>query len=342
MWQSYAQKTLSKADRLALQRHAEQCELCADIKEGIDALAMPETLQQTVTKINNEVDESIKPKRKKLTVLWYSGAAAALVIALGLGWYFIPAAKQDSIVQNTSKQEVTKNTEVAEDTAKPIIVETPVVEEKQSAEKTIEKPPVVSSKRDVKGKEEVIVNADKKEKKSTALQTELTTLDTDVGSDASAQQPTKNNDEESVKDKSIPTVEGSGEVVQVQKTITAKELKRSSSLTDIYPSNMALNNSRYFNNSREEGQSIAPMHDSASYFTALSYYNAKQYDSCLQLLQANSLGIAQEYNELAVLLQAKALIAKRKKRKARSLLNSFIFTSEERRKEAVELLKTIK
>ncbi|MFM9944009.1 MAG: tetratricopeptide repeat protein [Bacteroidia bacterium] len=93
LWLGYSNKTLSQTETDMIQNHAERCEVCADIKEGIDALKRPASLNQRVNTINSQVDDFLKPKRN-YTLFWNWSAAAVLVFGIGLSWLWVNNSNQ--------------------------------------------------------------------------------------------------------------------------------------------------------------------------------------------------------------------------------------------------------
>ena len=63
LWIGYSNKTLTRAEADFVNDHASTCEVCADIRGGIDELEQPGSLGQRVTLINKKVDEFLEPKR---------------------------------------------------------------------------------------------------------------------------------------------------------------------------------------------------------------------------------------------------------------------------------------
>lgn len=315
IWEGYAQKTLSLADMLSLQKHAEGCELCADIKEGIDSLAKPETLPQTVAQINASVDEYLKPKRKKLTILWYSSAAAVVLVALGIVWYNMPVLPNEQVAQNNSQQQENAVIDTNSQKAATNDIEELITEPKEVKNETEPKPKAT----DDKNLFDVGSNTDNDQKdgvlsEKSRLQSLTTTpipIDTGLFFDDDVETP---------------------QVVDLLK----KETKR-----DIYPSNMSTNNNlNNFNNLNTNIWVLSPQQDSINYANALAYYDVGQYDSCLLSLQ-NIIFSPLPYNELAALLKAKALIKQNQPLQAKEVLKGTVFTDKKRKNEAEKLLKSI-
>ena len=316
MWEGYAQKTLSPADMLTLQKHAEVCELCADIKEGIDNLSNPETLPQIVAQINADVDTYLKPKRKKLTILWYSSAAAVVLVALGIVWYNMPVLPNEQVAQNNSQQQENAVIDTNSQKAATHDIEELSTESEQVKKGTEPKTEniadgslVATNNSADDTQNDLDVLGDEKEGKKQAIEF-IAPIDTTTYSD----------------DAETP------QVVDLLK----KETKR-----DIYPSNMSTNNNlNNFNNLNTNTRVFSPQQDSINYANALAYYDAKQYDSCLLSIQ-NIIFSPLPYNELAALLKAKTLIKQNQPLQANEVLKGTVFTDKKRKNEAEKLLKSI-
>lgn len=320
-WEAYAQKTFSAPQLHALQKHVEGCEMCADIKEGIDSLAAPETLPQTIAQINTEVDDRLKPKRNRLAILWYSSAAAAIVLAVGIGWYFMPS-QQENVAQNVPVSSHTPEI-IANDTAQQT---TPPTTKPVDVMQTPHEPQT-TNKREITNPEN---HAERATKKSDATDDEVKALEQGTTATTKSEEEMKATEAESADD-------FTADVTQKKESQTL----RMQTKKEVYPSNMSLNNNLFFNNTFSNNTGVFLMHDSVSYTQAMKHYNAKQYDSCVQLLQNRFYGTLLQYNELSALLQAQALIKLNRHAEAQSLLHSFVFTDEHRKKEALQLLKSI-
>ncbi len=326
MWEGYAQKTLSPADILILQKHAEGCELCADIKEGIDSLANPETLPQTVAQINADVDEYLKPKRKRLSVLWYSSAAAVVLIALGIAWYNMPVLPSEQVAQNNKQQQ--ESTTIDTNTRKTT---TESVEElrltpTQAKKETEPKPKATDDKGLATAS-----NSTNDDHRDDVLRTES---GVQPATTAPAQIDTVLFFDDNVETPQVVDLLKKGADVNPTKKVTKQ---------DIYPSNMSTNNFNNFDNLNNLNTTIwafSPQQDSINYVNAQAYYDVQQYDSCLLSLQ-NIIFRPLPYNELAALLKAKTLIKQNQPAQAKEVLKGTVFTDKKRKKEAEKLLKSI-
>ena len=104
VWERYANQQLSAAQKLALQQHVDGCELCADIKSGIDLMQNPATLTTHVAKINTAVDVSVGAKVVKLNY-WYMAVAATLLAVLGLTLLYKQDVPNAQIAQENKAQQ---------------------------------------------------------------------------------------------------------------------------------------------------------------------------------------------------------------------------------------------
>lgn len=329
MWEGYAQKTLSPNQLQALQQHVAGCELCADMKEGIDTLAHPEALPQTVAAINAEVDEYLKPKRKRMVVLWYWSAAAVLLIGLGIGWYNLTPVADKGLVQS-------EHTNRAEDGAASSEVESSDAK-KDSGTELHSAPSGSVSSRERSASNIPLIKPDvQDEETSSGLQGD--DFKSGAGEEEKAMLADNTEDDADIAESVAPPP-----VIDYKKDATQplkKEYRR-----DIYPSHTNATNNNFRNNNVTNNNLdvsnlnfFSPQQDSLNYLTAQSYFDAKQYDSCLLVLQ----GVVFTYYEQAQLLRAKALIKQNKSADAREILESLIFTDEKLKKEAAALLKSIK
>ncbi len=329
MWEGYAQKTLSPNQLQALQQHVAGCELCADMKEGIDTLAHPEALPQTVAAINAEVDEYLKPKRKRMVVLWYWSAAAVLLIGLGIGWYNLTPVADKGLVKS-------ENTNRAEDGAASSEVGSSDAK-KDSGTKLRSAPSGSVPSRERSANNIPLIKPDvQDEETSSGLQGD--DFKSWAGEEEKAIRADNMEDDADVVESVVPPP-----VIDYKKDAT-QPLKKEYRL-DIYPSHTNATNNNFRNNNVTNNNLdvsnlnfFSPQQDSLNYLTAQNYFDTKQYDSCLLVLQ----GVVFTYYEQAQLLRAKALIKQNKTADAKEILESLIFTDEKLKKEAAALLQSIK
>lgn len=104
VWERYANQQLNAAQKLALQQHVSGCEICNDIKSGIDLMQNSAELTMRVAKINNAIDFSLGSKVVKLNP-WYLAAAATLLAVLGLTLLYKQDVPNAQIVQENKAQQ---------------------------------------------------------------------------------------------------------------------------------------------------------------------------------------------------------------------------------------------
>lgn len=137
-WEQYAQQNLGETEYAALLHHAAHCEICLDIKEGIDQLKKPTSLGQTVERINARVDAKLAaPKSKVIPIYFWLSAAAIFIVSLGVVFFPLPKLQDTAVVQqdldnnkanlpssdaqiNTSKKEVLVQPEIRKPKTKRI------------------------------------------------------------------------------------------------------------------------------------------------------------------------------------------------------------------------------
>lgn len=95
-WELYSRQKLGVKELELLLSHVNSCEICADIKEGIDSMQDSAALVQTVSKINTRIDSKVGLKQtKSIPIYFWLSAAAVLVI--GIGILFFPLPKEESV-----------------------------------------------------------------------------------------------------------------------------------------------------------------------------------------------------------------------------------------------------
>lgn len=95
-WELYSQQKLSLQELYLLRSHAAACEICADIKEGIDHMNNASNLVQTVSRINDRIDDKLGFKRTAVIPMYFWLSAAA-VLVIGIGILFFPLPKEESV-----------------------------------------------------------------------------------------------------------------------------------------------------------------------------------------------------------------------------------------------------
>lgn len=99
-WEQYSQKDLIETEHVMLLQHTAHCEICLDIKEGIDQLKNPASLGQTVEKINARVDAKLADSKSKvIPIYFWLGAAAIIIVSLGVVFFPLPKLQDTAVVQ---------------------------------------------------------------------------------------------------------------------------------------------------------------------------------------------------------------------------------------------------
>jgi len=87
--------SLSSDEQIIVKKHLETCEMCTDASEGMSLISDENKLNALLSEINDNVKKQLdtgnKPIRKILSIsnkLFYSGAAASIIILIGLLYYF--------------------------------------------------------------------------------------------------------------------------------------------------------------------------------------------------------------------------------------------------------------
>lgn len=121
-WELYAKGKLPLAELTMLQTHVQTCEVCADIKDGLDLMENKALLNQHIERIHQEVETKVKTQPKTIALrTWFSVAAAAiLLVAVGVAVYnqkntlttSPPIAKIEVPRLNSDSTQVTKQQEL--------------------------------------------------------------------------------------------------------------------------------------------------------------------------------------------------------------------------------------
>lgn len=330
-WELYATNKLNAEELAALQKHVATCELCSDIKEGIDTMAKPEELPHTVDALNKKVDESLAYKQKRKTIpIWYWSAAAVLLITLTIGFLYTTNNSSGIALTETkkeeTKQEINKpknasksNTNPKKDSTNKGNTSVKTTPKKEGAK---EKPLLLNTNEEFEKKKTETVN----KSKTTAPSSEEDLLEKDMGIEVDTGTLLKRS--------------------SVTKTTTTEVTKGSERTKLTLPSpqmNNMFNNRNYNDvNSNLGVFNFKQATDSLNYSIALAYYKQDSLKRCTENLSqvitdANSL-----LYEDALLLQAKIYIKQLKKEEARTLLKKVVGIRGKHKREAKKLLRKLK
>lgn len=95
-WLKYSVGKLNADEIRLLNSHCQNCEICSDIKEGIDAMKTPAALESQINNIKNQIDKKTKKRFLFLNVTTIS-IAASVLFGLLLFWFLFPSQNQLAI-----------------------------------------------------------------------------------------------------------------------------------------------------------------------------------------------------------------------------------------------------
>ncbi|MFY8109426.1 MAG: hypothetical protein ACOVO9_10560 [Bacteroidia bacterium] len=112
-WLKYSAGELNADEIRLLNSHCQNCEICSDIKEGIDAMKSPATLESQINNIKDKIDQKTKKRFIFLNVTTIS-IAASVLFGLLLFWFLFPSQNQLAIkpeIVNTQSESGVKSPE---------------------------------------------------------------------------------------------------------------------------------------------------------------------------------------------------------------------------------------
>jgi hypothetical protein len=343
IWEAYANNTISQGDLIYMENHVKTCELCADMKEGIDAMLVPSLLVDKVDKVNKAVDEIVKKKNNKKYVLAYWSAAAVLLIAVGLFWInYTNLAPQ--LAQNEST-----------------LKSPPVLNEIDSIYNSV--PPKAKAK-----KEELALNKGQKQTIVKSVPSEVLTQKSFEAEkadfdDANATEIVQKNTSLAEGDMAVPEVkmEAQTETVTVKDKAPAIALTESKKKVEVtnkaakalsLPAPVNNNNLGYNNYSTNNNWMDTVLQrdkfrttnysDSLNYANAQNEYKANRLDNSLDILVLITNNNKSNYYEDALFLSAQVYVKQNKKTEAKSTLKKVIKLKGNKQPEAEQLLKSMK
>ncbi|MES2655670.1 MAG: hypothetical protein V4620_08775 [Bacteroidota bacterium] len=340
IWEAYANKSISKTDMIYMEKHVKTCEVCADIKDGIDAMDNPSQLMQKVNTINHEIDVLVSTRKQVSKNNWYWPIAASLMISFGLLIYNYIQLPDGKVALN----EVSK-----EEAQKPILTE-----EKNVAlqSDTVIKNEIASdilAENNSKPKEEIITLKRNISEPAPAVVEQQLAFADDVATTG------KNNDEankeivlvpEQISSNATATKAEEKLKAETDFTVVAKSFKDKTAST---PASLSNNNyAAFFNNNNlnltlNDSVSFFQVYklDSANFSKAQIAYNKNKFDSCYIWL-SNIVDNPNGYlYEDVLYLKANNFIKQNKINEAKQVLKQLIKHKGKKQKEATALLKTI-
>ncbi len=338
MWELYAANKLVGEELAALQKHASSCELCSDIKEGIDAMPEPELLSEKVDAINQQVDDYLTKKKTKKIPLWYWSAAAVLLISLGIGWMFSrndtdnnTAVKNTPTVTDEVIDTIAKNTPPKKDSKEKI--STPIPLEKKGRKEFSN-----DNSNPTKNKfSPVDIEVKNKEDKDRKELGNFKDIELRVDTEK------ENKLLDSKFNKNITTDTAYKQVIskQLNRDVTKKSARSKKVLPAAVFNNYFNNSNLALENSISWGKEIEAI-DSLNYYEALEQYNNNLLKLSISNLDSVTINTQSVYYERALLLKAKAFIKQNQNKQAKELLNTILLLKGKLQQEAKELLKTLK
>ena len=356
-WERYSLKKLEPEVTQRIQHHVLACEICADIKDGIDTMKNPERLALRIENINSLTFEKQTPNLR--IGFWYWSAAATITIGFGLGWLLNKQKKEivadkettktinmaDSTFANTStiipakdslaiSAQATKGKKLT-----AYSTQEDLYKSKSATPDALIKDTTVASTENTNIDDESITF--KKDTK-TPITVEKILTETTKFENTKALNEEVNKINETVKTEDSKIEEGESVVLAVtgNKKSTDKE-KTSKTKTQAGPSSAANKPQKEHVDAPRSSQEIIA-NEAKKYNVALMNFSSQQYDSCLQNLNAIITNKNSIYFEKGLMLKVKTLIAQQKIEEARTILRTIVQLKGESEIEAKNLLKQLK
>jgi hypothetical protein len=329
IWEAYASKTISKADFIYMTNHVKTCEICADVKEGIDTMPESKLLVDKTDKVNNKVDLLIKQKNKTRPLIYYWSAASILFISVGLFWYNTLDFKEEIAFKETLKPGPKSEIELPQKDSiynyvlpqiKGNNIDKNLAEVYKSTEVKTEEVniPQVESVADL----EMVKSMESEEPQMEFKTAEVAKYDT-----VSLAQNDDLKSKENLSQKSI-SLAG---VVKTKKgkmpSIPAAANNNAMNNTSDFVSNQIINNSYI---------------DSINFSKAQKAFNEIHFDSCINLLNTIQINPRSKYYEDVLYLSAQTYLKQNKKGEAKNVLTVLINFKGKKQKDAKRLSKSMK
>jgi hypothetical protein len=352
IWDKYSKATLRDPEMKRLLTHAASCEICMDIKEGIDLMQKPIELHQRVVSINHRVDEFLNPKPKHNFLFWYSSAAAIFLLAVGLSWLVFNKSNSDTVVKTIDKIEQSeplnvfktdsallpekikpnskKKLAVEETNNKPLTMQVEDLE-KYKTDQEILNEKQIESMDDAKFKSKDMVIQEQ------SSETRFLSVPTDtLASSYQWNFTTSSSVESDVLKKTENVVIGKAQ----SKPRKALTRAKTSSLPRNYDHAQNKNSSTEDISVNSIGASNI-LKDSIYYKAAISNYGKSQFGACIQNANILANNPNSSLYEDGLLIKAKALIGLKSVKEAKVILNQIINLNKKHTIEAETLLKTL-
>lgn len=327
-WKNYSNGSLKKEDFLYINSHIQTCEICKDIKDGIDLMEQKNSLSTIVLNIDKKVDHYLKPDKRSSLFFWYWSAAAVLIFSIGITLYiFVQKPSNDFALNKTIPlQEIHKNA----DSISQKISQSEEVENQRI------KKVVGHAVKDVKSIE--IAKADSKRISDETLKEieKNNAVGMAKKADALSIENVENDLSKSSTDDALKTEE---KTRADAKSISDKGSFNSNSKYE-RPSTPSAANNNYRNNQAAEIFTFNES-DSIQLKHAQILYNNQIYDSCIMVLDPMVKNGYSKLKEDALYLKANAELQLHQNDSAQKTLRTLIKLNGRRKKEAQLLLKTL-
>jgi TolA-binding protein len=328
IWEAYANKTISQADLIYMTNHVKTCEICADVKEGIDAMSDSKLLVDRVDKVNSEVDEIIKQKNKTRHLIYYWSAAAILFLSVGLFWYNTLDFKEEIALKETFKPAPKSEIELPQKDSIYNYVPPQIIEHK--TDKNLAE---VYKPTEVKTEEVRIPQMESAADMEMVKSVEADEPQMEFKVAAAAKYDTvslaRNDDFKSKENVSQKTI-------SMASVTTTKKSKMPSIPAAV--NNNAMNNNTDFISNQVTNSSFI---DSVNFSKAQKAFNENHFDTCINLLNNIQINPRSNYYEDALYLSAQTYLKQNKKTEAKNVLNVLINFKGKKQKVAKVLLKSI-
>ncbi|MCB9251287.1 MAG: hypothetical protein H6605_02370 [Flavobacteriales bacterium] len=319
IWKKYSEGSLSKNELERIEMHIVDCEICRDMKEGLDALIVPGELNQFLKNLEEKIDKQIHKQTSRPLWVYYSAAAGILALAVAFSWLIFKTDSSGLVIKD-------RTISLPSDTLRidRLKKEPELKKDTSETQFTINDNPVRS---------EAIKNLD---------ETRISRQNS-YATDSSIMEMKSRNLTGMASDLAI-----NDEVAEtsVQKTLrkesvdeTDGEVKKSTQIevtTDTYKNVWPMNTY----NQKMMNRGYTNSYDTTFISKARVFYNKNQYDSSLSYL--NSYGGFQGLilEEELLYLKALNLIKQHKKQEAESVLKDVIKYNGVRKEAAERILKT--
>lgn len=344
IWEAYANKTISQANLIYMENHVKTCELCADMKEGIDAMLDKSLLVDRVDKVNKAVDEIVKQKNSKKYLLTYWSAAAVLLIAAGLFWF-----NYTNLAPQLAKNEAN-------------LKSPPALSESNSDSIYNYVPPKTNAK-----KEELALNKEQKQLSFKSIQSEVlaeTPMNAEGADmdDVGAPEIVQKNTGIAESDMAAPevkmetqaeTVTAKDRILDAEKAETKKKVEVANKMAKaiILPAPASNNNLAYnnysMNNNRLDSTWQTDNYKSLNYSDSINYINAQnefklnRLDNSLRILDLILTNSKSIYCEDALFLSAQVYVKQNNISKAKTTLKKVVSLNGRLKTNAQKLLSEL-